>query len=162
MIAKLTFPGQLLSTCAAMTLAAALALGDASTAQAAPEQTNVVRFVPDRFAIGFWVDPPAEHQTDVRFAEIAAANFTFVIGNFGATTPEAVERQLKLCEKHDLKAIVSIAGLPPEKLPESPACWGYHIADEPGAGAFADLRKTVDGIRKARPGKLGYINLFPD
>jgi hypothetical protein len=128
---------------------------------AAAEATNFARFVPDRFGIGFWVDPPAEEQTDARFAEIAAANFTFIIGNFGASTAEAVENQLRLCEKHGLKAIVTMA-VPPAELPESPACWGYHLADEPGAGAFADLRKTVDALRAARPGKLAYINLFPD
>ena len=70
------------------------------------------------------MDPPADQQTDARFAEIAAANFTFVIGNFGATTPEAVTNQLKLCDKHGLKAIVSMAGLAPERLPDSPGVLG--------------------------------------
>jgi hypothetical protein len=120
------------------------------------------RFVQDRFAIGFWVDPPADSEMDARYAEIAEASFTFVIGNFGAQTPETVSRQLKLCEKHDLRAIVSMAGLPPDQLPAEPACWGYLIRDEPDAHAFPDLRKTVDAIRKARPGKLAYINLFPN
>lgn len=120
------------------------------------------RFVQDRFGIGAWVDPPADKEMDARYAELAEANFTFIIGGFGATTPENVARQLTLCEKHDLKAIVSMAGLPPERLPTGPACWGYLVVDEPGAAAFAGLRKTVDAIRKARPGKLAYINLLPD
>ena len=34
------------------------------------------RFVQDRFAIGFWVDPPIDERADQRYAEIAAANFT--------------------------------------------------------------------------------------
>ena len=59
------------------------------------------RFIQDRFAIGFWVDPPADEKMDERYAEIAAANFTLVLGGFGARTPEAVQRQLALCEKHD-------------------------------------------------------------
>jgi hypothetical protein len=120
------------------------------------------RFVQDRFAVGFWVDPPADQQTDTRFAEIAHANFTFIIGNFGATTPAAVSNQLRLCAAHGLKAIVSMAGLPPDRLPDDPACWGYFVADEPGPGAFPELRKTVDALRQARPGKLAYINLFPN
>ena len=99
-----------------------------SLAGAALGETNASpRFVQDRLAVGFWVDPPADQQTDARFAEIADANFTFVIGNFGATTPEAVTNQLALCEKHGLKAIVSTAGLPPDRLPDGPACWGYSL-----------------------------------
>jgi hypothetical protein len=120
------------------------------------------RFVQDRFAIGFWVDPPADKDIDARYAEIAEANFTFVIGNFGAQAPEAIARQLELCSKYDLKALVGMAGLPPERLPEGPACWGYLVVDEPGVAAFAGLRKIVDAIRNARPGKLAYINLFPN
>jgi hypothetical protein len=120
------------------------------------------RFVQDRFGIGFWVDPPADDKMEARYAQIAEANFSFVIGNFGATTPETVAQQLKLCEKFDLKALVFMCGLPPEKLPDSPACWGYFVADEPGPGAFPSLRGTVDSIRKARPGKLGFINLLPN
>jgi hypothetical protein len=119
------------------------------------------RFVQDRFAVGFWVDPPVDSAAEARYAEIAEANFTFVIANFGARTEADVRRVLALCEKHSLRAIVTTAGLAPEKLPDSPACWGYTIADEPGAGAFADLRNIVASIRRARPGKLAYINLFP-
>jgi hypothetical protein len=120
------------------------------------------RFQQDRFAIGFWVDPPAGAGMAERYRDIAAANFTLVIGGFGATTPETVLEQLKLCETYDLRAVVTRAGLKPEELPESPACWGYSLRDEPSAAAFADLRKEVDAIRAARPRRFGYINLFPN
>ena len=118
-------------------------------------------FVQDRFAIGFWVDPPADANMDRHYADVAAANFTMVIGGFGAHTPETVQKQISLCEKYDLKAIVATAKLPPEKLPESPAVWGYSVRDEPCAEDFPGLRKTVDNIRQARPGRLAYINLNP-
>jgi hypothetical protein len=121
-----------------------------------------VRFQQDRLAIGFWVDPPAGVDMDARYAEIAEAGFTMVIGGFGAATPEQVRRQLILCEKYGLKAIVKAKSWDAEGLPDSPACWGYAVVDEPSAAAFADLRKTVDVIRKHRPGRLAYINLFPD
>ncbi|HVV02368.1 MAG TPA: hypothetical protein VHH88_13455 [Verrucomicrobiae bacterium] len=120
------------------------------------------QFHQDRFAIGFWVDPPADDKMDERYREITNANFTFVLGVFGATTPDRVQRQMKLCEKYDLKAVASMAGLPPEKLPESPACWGYFLADEPATGAFSSLRSTVEKIRAARPEKLSFINLLPN
>jgi hypothetical protein len=120
------------------------------------------RFVQDRFGIGFWVAPQTDVDLDARYAEIAEANFTFVIGLCGATNPPPVEAQLQLCEKHGLKAIVPVGALPPDKLPDSPACWGYSIVDEPNASRFPELSKTVDAIRRARPGKLSYINLFPN
>jgi len=100
-----------------------------------------VRFQQDRFAIGFWVDPPADANMDLYYQDLAAANFTVVIGGFGAGTR---------------------GGLAAADLPESPACWGYMIRDEPPTGAFADLRAVVDEIRAARPGRFGYINLLPN
>jgi hypothetical protein len=121
-----------------------------------------VRFQQDRFAIGFWVDPPAGEGMAERYRDLAAANFTLVIGGFGAGTPETVREQLRLCEANDLRAVVARAGLKPEELPESPACWGYMLRDEPNAAQFAGLRQEVDAIRAARPGRFGYINLFPN
>ena len=120
------------------------------------------RFKQDRFGIGFWVDPPIDENADQHYRDIKDANFTFVIGGFGANTPEKVVRQLELCEKYDLGAVVARAGLKTEDLPQSPACWGYMILDEPGAGAFASLRPIVDEIRELRPGSFGYINLLPN
>ena len=120
------------------------------------------RFVQDRFAIGFWVDPPADENMDRHYADIAAANFTMVIGGFGANNPERVRRQVKLCEKYDLKGVVDRGGLPPDQLPDSPAVWGYQIRDEPHLKDFPDLRQMVDAVRAARPGKLSFINLYPD
>ena len=84
-----------------------------------------------------------------------------MIGDIGARTPEAVSNQVRLCEKHGLKTIVYMVGLPPERLPNDPACWGYILADEPRPAAFPELRKTVDALRQARPGKIAYINLCP-
>lgn len=123
-------------------------------------ETN--RFIQDRFAIGLWVDPPLNTNAEARYAEMAAANFTFLIGIFGASSTNAIARQLELSEKYGLKAIVSMGGQTPERLPTNNACWGYFLADEPGAGAFPSLRQSVEAIRKARPGKLAYINLLPN
>ncbi|HOX40500.1 MAG TPA: hypothetical protein PL033_21180 [Candidatus Brocadiia bacterium] len=120
------------------------------------------RFKQDRFVISFWVDPPLAKNADGRYKEIADANFTVVLGGFGAGTPDKVKQQIALCEKYGLKAVVARAGLTPDQLPESPAVWGYMIRDEPNSKDFPDLRNTVDEIRAARPGRLSYINLFPN
>jgi hypothetical protein len=135
----------------------ALATLISSTAPAAE-----ARFSQDRLAIGLWVDPPADKDMDAHYAEMAEANFTFLIGIFGASTSESVARQIALSQKYGLKVIASMAGQPPDRLPSDAACWGYFLGDEPGPGAFATLRKTVDSLRQARPGKLAFINLLPN
>ena len=134
----------------------------ASASQGANAANDQATFVQDRFAIGFWVDPPADDHMNQHYADIAAANFTMVIGGFGARTPETIQKQIELCETYGLKAIVTTAGLPPDQLPEGSAVWGYSIRDEPNAKDFPGLRQTVDRIRRARPGRLAYINLFPN
>jgi len=114
------------------------------------------RFHQDRFAIGYWVGPQTSENLEARYREIADANFTLVIGTPGMT-PAA---QLSLCEKLGLRAIVDErAG---EELAEGPACWGYALRDEPSAADFPALAKRVDEIRHERPGRFGYINLFPN
>lgn len=120
------------------------------------------RFIQDRFAIGFWSDPPADKDMEARYSEIAQANFTFVIGVFGATSPPDIDRELAYCEKYGLKAIVSMAGRSPDQLPTNSACWGYFLADEPSPDSFPGLKNLVDAIHKSRPGKLAYINLYPN
>jgi hypothetical protein len=40
--------------------------------------------------------------------------------------------------------------------------WGYSLKDEPGAAEFPQLAARVAAVREARPGKLAFINLFPD
>ncbi len=120
------------------------------------------RFVQDRFGVGFWVAPQTDQDIEARYAEIAAANFTFVIGLCGGAAPAPVERQLELCAKYGLKAIVPMNGLAPAQLPDAPSVWGYLLMDEPNASQFASLGQTVGALRAVRPGKLAYINLFPN
>jgi len=119
-------------------------------------------FIQDRFAIGFWVDPPLGKDMDARYKELADANFTMVLGGFGAATPADVLKQLALCRKYDLRAVVAANVDKPDTMPKDPICWGYSLRDEPGAKDFPALRAMVDKVRAARPGKLAYINLFPN
>ena len=107
-------------------------------------------WVQDRFVLSFWVDPiVSAAEYDARYAEIAAANFTLVIGGYGALTPKAVDAQLKACEKHGLVALPSLCPTArcadggffscPEALTnttidaQSPALWGWMVTDEPSA-----------------------------
>jgi hypothetical protein len=126
-----------------------------------PAVAQPPRFEQDRFAIGFWVDPPVDGEADSRYAEIAGAHFNLTLALFGATTPQQQQRVLTLCEKYGLRAILPHLDVPPEELVDGPTCWGYSLRDEPSVGDFPELRHRVDALRAARPGRLAYINLFP-
>ncbi len=117
------------------------------------------KFVQDRFAISFWIDPPISDQN---YKDIADANFTVVIGGYGAVKPDQVKKQIQLCEKYDLKAIVSVEDLSPDQYPTSQAVWGYKVKDEPPATYFPKLKEMVEKIRKVRPGRITFINLYPN
>ena len=144
----------LVATFLACAAAAACAASSSPASSAAPAAAPpLAYFKQDRFAISMWVDPqvvPAEY--DERYLEIAQANFTVLLGNFGATKISSVTAQLAACEKHGLKAVVSACEggktLPPTpRKPggtcvgiEHPALWGFQLRDEPSAKDFVDVR----------------------
>lgn len=129
------------------------------TAAAADEP---VRFKQETFAISFLSDPPADARMDTRYAELAAAHFTVTLGGFHAVTVPTAKRQLKYSHRHGMGAILTCPNTPAAELPTGLGCWGYGVADEPSAADFPRLRREVDAIRAAHPGKLALINLLPD
>ncbi len=114
-------------------------------------------FVQDRFAIGLWVPPLDTTNRTARYRELRDANFNLVIGSGGLERKE----QLRLCERFGLRALVPPEGKP-SRPPDSAACWGYLLADEPSAADFPALAGRVARLRQSDPGRLGYINLFPN
>lgn len=111
--------------------------------------------------ISFWVHPPADERMEERYCEIAEAGFNVVLGGPGRA--EQIARQLELCRKFNLKAIVSVPGRNLDNLaPDHPALWGYSWRDEPSASDFDALSRDVERARELRPGKLLFINLFPN
>jgi hypothetical protein len=99
----------------------------------------------------------------------------------GFTTAAFVTfEQVPLCEKMGMRALVS--------LPKGPIKWremsdeqidrtvadlvgnsgtnptvvGYFLMDEPGVRYFPALAKAVAAVKKLAPGKLAYINLYPN
>jgi len=116
-----------------------------------------IRFVQDRFAIGLWVPPQGVTNVTARYREIRDANFNLVVGSGGVP----VREQLRACERFGLKALVE-PGRDVRRSPDGAACWGYLLTDEPGAAAFPGLAERVNELRRFRPGRLGYINLFPN
>ena len=79
-------------------------------------------FVQDRFAIGFWVDPPRGQRAEQRYREIADAGFTVVLAGFQKGPSATLFRLLK---KFNLKAILWPEGTDPTKWASDPTLWGY-------------------------------------
>ena len=112
-------------------------------------------FIQKDFVIGLW-NAPERGDLDQAYKQIADANFNLVVG----TAATNATGQLKLCEKYNLQALIS-AGVN-DPVPDSPAFMGYMLADEPAAGAFPEWGKRADEVRVKHPGKLPYINLYPN
>ena len=117
------------------------------------------RFEQDRFAIGLWVNPPLDESAEMRYREIAEANFTMVIGGFGGKNDQQL---VELCKQNDLRLILSARTSDIALLPDDPIIWGYSLRDEPSATLFPELGERAKLVRHEHPGKLAYINLFPD
>ena len=72
------------------------------------------RFIQDRFVISFGLEPPFDENMEARYAEIAEANFTVFFGVRQALKKvpnrEQLVKELELCEKYGLKAILPMFG----------------------------------------------------
>ena len=79
-------------------------------------------------------------------SESAFTNFNY-LQEWSKLPDSEIERRVK--------GMVRAAG-------SSPAIMGYFIMDEPGVTDFPALAKAVAAVKKHAPGKLAYINLFPD
>ncbi len=123
----------------------------------------------DFFPIMTWATPGCINAAAIR--EIAECNFTVV----GFVDPS----DLPVCEELGLMAIVkgswrvkwatasdeAIDAAVKDGISESgdsKSLIGYYIHDEPGASLFGKLGKAVAAVKKYAPGKLAYINLFPN
>jgi hypothetical protein len=70
---------------------------------------------------------------EYRLHSQAGANFTVLLGGFGATTPVTVAAQIAAANKHGLAAVPSICGGSCANLT---GAWGFQIADEPVTQIF--------------------------
>ena len=94
---------------------------------------------------------PAEYK------RIADANFTVLLGGFGATSPATVTQQIAAASAAGLASVPSICGGGCANLS---GAWGFQIADEPGTDKFAALAPLVATARAA--GQLAFVNLLPN
>jgi hypothetical protein len=139
-----------------------------------------------RYPVGLWVAPPPHETTNARYAEIAEAGFTFVIGIDGCggfcqpgetTTPDNAPL-LNAAAANGLQALVfdkrvgHIQNYPQDQwrdiiattlreYQKFPAFAGFDIRDEPHASAFEQIGVVNRVLRDLDPRVLGYVNLFP-
>ncbi len=124
-----------------------------------PKHRNI-NFRQTHFAIGIWVDPPVDEAAAERYQLLSQANFNLVIGGFGARSQVQRERQVGLCNTLGLKLILGRTHN--DKFTENgDSVWGYAIQDEPSAEDFPAIAQKMQTLGQTRPGKLGFVNLFP-
>jgi len=118
------------------------------------------RFAQDRFAIGFWVDPPFDDKAERRYREIADAGFNLVLAGF-----QKLDRRrfVRILHRYGLRAIVWPRGSddPLESI-DDPAVWGVALKDEPNAREFPELARRAQRLKSVRPRQFAYVNLFPN
>jgi hypothetical protein len=149
-------------------------------AQPADESSKAMReqWKTDLFPISFWCGPPPEFVNEEQYQRIKDAGFTHIMPSCsGGGRPEQNQKVLDMAAKVGLKAFIHDSRIPigvpddaakqririvANNYKKHPALAGYHLTDEPGAGAFPALAQTVAALREADPEHVSYINLFPN
>lgn len=70
----------------------------------------------------------------------------------------AGDRQTRLTQEEIDERVQEVA----KRVTGNPAVYGYYLRDEPNASVFAGLGRWAAAVEKADPGKMAYINLFPN
>ena len=99
--------------------------------------------------------PPEQFPRE--YKRIAEANFTVLLGGFGATAPATVRQQIAAASAAGLVSVPSICGGSCINLS---GAWGFQVADEPGVDKFTALAPLVATARAA--GQVAFVNLLPN
>ncbi|MHB9034916.1 MAG: hypothetical protein ACYC6L_17945, partial [Anaerolineae bacterium] len=75
--------------------------------------------------------------------------------------PTVLPNRLKWNELSDAQLDAMLARWT-EGTRDDPIVYGYFIKDEPGARDFPGLARAVEALARFAPGKIAYINLFPN
>jgi hypothetical protein len=155
---------------------ACVSCGAAKQAAAVPPPTSATsRLADDFFPIMTWELPPRSGRfsdADAGLSSVAACGFT--VAGF---VPPAM---LPECKRLGLRAIVfggdeirRWGKLSDEQIEASVAnlvhgterdetVLGYFICDEPGVAEFPAIAKAVTAVKRLAPGRIAYVNLFPN
>ena len=127
----------------------------------------------NQFLIGSWVSfyPFDVHSYEYQLDQMAEAGLNFNIfpavfggGMLDAETWNNVEKQYEArnmyyCMNGGLREDMLCEGV--EYARGKKRCIGYHLIDEPGAAALANVGRFVRAYRAADPTRYPFVNLFP-
>ena len=100
-------------------------------------------------------------EFDKEYAVIADANFSVLLGGFGATDVPTVELQIAAAQKHGLAVIPSYCKGDCVNITTGGSdLWGFQVADEPRMPNFDELAPAVAAVKAQ--GKLAFVNLLPN
>jgi len=100
-------------------------------------------------------------EFDKEYAVIADANFSVLLGGFGATDVPTVELQIAAAQKHGLAVIPSYCKGDCVNITTGGSdLWGFQVADEPRMSNFDELAPAVAAVKAQ--GKLAFVNLLPN
>jgi hypothetical protein len=135
-------------------------------------------YTTDDFVTGYWCGPPEKFTTLERYKEIRDANFTVAFPPASGSSLELNRKVLDFCQQLGMKALVLDGRVPlaiggseaarqnldavVNDYASHPALLGYHIADEPGPGAFPGLAEVQAYLKLRDPKHPGYVNLLPN
>ena len=134
-------------------------------------------------AVGLWVTPPADYQTNQEYAKIRECGINFVNGfHYFENSNSKILKVLDYCENNNLKFFASKASVAEDIIKYSknadkslltkfvneikpyakhPAFAGELLMDEPGKPLFRAVSAFTKAFEEAYPDKMWHVNLFP-
>lgn len=134
-------------------------------------------------AVGLWVTPPANYQTNEEYTRIKECGINFVNGfHYFENSNSRILKVLDYCEKNNLKFFASKAAVAEDIIKysknadkslltkfineikpyaEHPAFAGELLMDEPGKPLFGAVSAFTKAFEEAYPDKMWHVNLFP-
>ncbi|HEY8457341.1 MAG TPA: hypothetical protein VIL34_17240 [Actinopolymorphaceae bacterium] len=163
---------------AALSVGARARASFAASPAVAPAASDLPLLGGPEYPIGFFWPPPREFTTSERYAEIAEAGFTWVLGVASIVDFPINDTMLRLCEEHGLLGvptdfrIYAIRDYPRDQWQEIftttlaeyrkyPAFAGLHLRDEPQPDWYPSMAEVMRMAREQAPDVLFHTNAAP-
>ena len=98
-------------------------------------------------------NPMVPLNADAEYKRVAQANFTVLLGGFGAKDQDTVSKQIMVAAKNGLEAIPSICN---GACVNISGAWGFQIADEPAVSQF----KVLQSLSQMQKQSASWLSLI--